>query len=162
MYTNMKRLRFLFFLTALLLPLSLCARAQEPQEQDVQEERELLAKAIYACTGQVSFCREWRLCIGELLLNRVASPEFPDTLEEVIYADETYCGKVEGYFAAITPDSRAYAAADRLLAGERVLNDPSVVWQNCHIYDGGVCKSYYDYRWGTIYFCRSPQQELYW
>ena len=84
MYTNMKRLRFLFFLTALLLPLSLCARAQEQQEQDVQEERELLAKAIYACTGQVSFCREWRLCIGELLLNRVASPEFPDTLEEVL------------------------------------------------------------------------------
>lgn len=157
----MKRLRFSFVLLGLLLPLTLGVRAKEAEEAEEKEQRELLAKAIYACTGQVSFCREWRMCIGELLLNRVASPEFPDTLKEVIYADERYCGKVEGYLAAITPDQRAYAAADRLLAGERVLKDKRVVWQDCHIYDGGVCKSYYDYRWGTIYFCYSAKPELY-
>ena len=153
----MKRLRiFVFFLLfSLLLPTA--AQAEEPEDG----ERELLAKAIYACTGIVSFCSEWRLCIGEMLLNRVASPEFPDTLEEVIYADERYCGKVEGYFAALTPDRRAYAAADALLAGERVLNDSRVVWQDEHIYDGGVCKSLYDYRWGTIRFCYSTEKELY-
>ena len=151
----MKRLRIFIFLLIFSLLLPTAAVAQEP------EERELLAKAIYACTGIVSFCSEWRLCIGEVLLNRVASPEFPDTLEEVIYADERYCGKVEGYFAAITPDYRAYAAADRLLAGERVLNDKRVVWQDEHIYDGGVCKSLYDYRWGTIRFCYTTKPELY-
>ena len=144
----MRRLRILIFLLILSLLLPTAAIAQEPED----EERELLAKAIYACTGIVSFCDEWRLCIGEVLLNRVASPEFPDSLEEVIYADERYCGKVEGYFAAITPDKRAYAAADRLLAGERVMNDPRVLWQDEHL-DGGVCKSLYDYRWGTIRFC---------
>ena len=150
----MRRLRILIFLLILSLLLPTAAIAQEPED----EERELLAKAIYACTGIVSFCDEWRLCIGEVLLNRVASPEFPDSLEEVIYADERYCGKVEGYFAAITPDYRAYAAADRLLAGERVLNDKRVVWQDEHIYDGGVCKSLYDYRWGTIRFCYSTKK----
>ena len=151
----MRRLRILIFLLIFSLLLPTAAMAQE------DEERELLAKAIYACTGIVSFCDEWRLCIGEVLLNRVASPEFPDTLEEVIYADERYCGKVEGYLAAITPDRRAYAAADRLLSGERVLNDPRVVYQDEHIYDGGVCKSLYDYRWGTIRFCYSTKMELY-
>ena len=153
----MKRLRIFIFLLIFSLLLPTAAVAQEPEER----ERELLAKAIYACTGIVSFCSEWRLCIGEVLLNRVASPEFPDTLEEVIYADERYCGKVEGYFAAITPDYRAYAAADRLLAGERVLNDKRVVWQDEHIYVGGVCKSLYDYRWGTIRFCYTTKPELY-
>ncbi len=153
----MRRLRILIFLLILSLLLPTAVLAQEPEEDD----RELLARAIYACTGIVSFCDEWRLCIGELLLNRVASPEFPDTLSEVIYADERYCGKVEGYFAAIQPDKRAYDAADRLLAGERVLKDQRVVWQDCHIYDGGVCKSLYDYRWGTIRFCYSAEPGLY-
>ncbi len=151
----MRRLRIFVFLAIFAFVLPGSVRAEE------NEERELLAKAIYACTGQVSFCEEWRLCIGEVLLNRVASPEFPDTLREVIEADSRYYGKAEGYFDAIDPDWRAYDAADRLLAGERVLNDARVVWQDEHIYDGGVCKSLYDYRWGTIRFCYSTKPELY-
>lgn len=121
----------------------------------------LLSRALFALTGNRSFEDEWRLCLGEVILNRVASPEFPDTLAEVIAADSAYCGVVPGYFEAIRPERSCAECAYRLLAGERVMDDPLVVWQNCHYYDGGVAKAMYDYRAGALYFCRSARKELY-
>lgn len=125
------------------------------------DELLLLSKAIFAVTGSRSYTEEWRLCIGEVILNRVASPEFPDTLREVIYADEHYCGKVEGYFEALRPDAVCAEIAWRLLSGERVMGDARVVYQDEHFYDGGVCKSLYDYRAGGIFFCYTTKPELY-
>lgn len=125
------------------------------------EDTLLLAKGIYACTGNRTFTDEWRLCVGEVILNRVASPEFPDTLEEVLGADERYSGSVPGYFAAIRPDLKAAGIALRLMEGERVMDEPRVVYQDCHYYDGGVYKSLYDYRVGGIYFCLTTRPELY-
>ena len=121
----------------------------------------LLSKALFAVTGSRTYTEEWRLCIGEVILNRVASPEFPDTLEEVIRADERYCGKVEGYFEALQPDAVCAEIAWRLLCGERVMDDARVVYQDEHFYDGGVCKSLYDYRAGGIFFCYTTNPKLY-
>lgn len=125
------------------------------------EELYLLSKAIYAVTGTRTFSEEWRLCVGEVILNRLASPEFPDTLAGVIGQDPLYSGRVPRYFAALRPDKVCADIAFRLLSGERVMDDASVVYQDSHIYDGGVCKSLYDYRVGSIFFCYSTQPELY-
>lgn len=120
-----------------------------------------LAKAIYACTGNRTFTDEWRLCVGEVALNRVESPEFPDTLEEVLRSDSRYSGKVPGYFDALRPDRKAAEIAVRLMRGERAMGEKKVVWQDCHYYDGGVYKSLYDYRVGGIFFCLTTHPELY-
>lgn len=125
------------------------------------EDLWLLSRALYAVTGNRTFAEEWRLCVGEVILNRVASPEFPDTLAEVIYADERYCGKVEGYFEALRPDALCAEIAWRLLEGERCMDDRRVVYQDEHFYDGGVCKALYDYRAGDIFFCYTTHPELY-
>ena len=121
----------------------------------------LLSKAIYACTGNRTFTDEWRLCVGEVVLNRVESPEFPDTLEEVLRSDERYSGLVPGYLDAVRPDKKAAEIAVRLMKGERVMEEKKVVWQDCHYYDGGVYKSLYDYRVGGIFFCLTTHPELY-
>lgn len=136
------------------------ALAERGTETDWRETL-MLAKAIYACTGNRSFSDEWRLCIGEVILNRVASPEFPDTVEAVVRGDSRYCGKVEGYLDAVRPDRAAASAALRLMEGERVMGERTVVWQDCHYYDGGVYKSLYDYRVGNIFFCLTTHPELY-
>ena len=125
------------------------------------DELFLLSRALFSLTGYRTFEDEWRLCMGEVILNRVASPEFPDTLAEVIAADPAYCGVVPGYFDALLPDRSCAECAYRLLSGERVIDDPLVVWQNCHYYDGGVVKSLYDYRVGAMHFCRSAHPGLY-
>ena len=136
-------------------------RAAQEEGGIAFDELCLLSKALFAVTGSRTYTEEWRLCIGEVILNRVASPEFPDTLEEVICADERYCGKVEGYFEALQPDAVCAEIAWRLLSGERVMGDARVVYQDEHFYDGGVCKSLYDYRAGGIFFCYTTKPELY-
>ena len=135
--------------------------AAETEGGPAFEELYLLSKAIFAVTGSRTYTEEWRLCIGEVILNRVASPEFPDTLREVIYADERYCGKAEGYFEALRPDSVCADIAWRLLCGERIMDDVRVVYQDEHFYDGGVCKSLYDYRAGGMFFCYTTNPQLY-
>ena len=45
----------------------------------------LLAQVIHTEAGSAWLPDEWRLAVGEVVLNRVASPEFPDTLEEVVF-----------------------------------------------------------------------------
>lgn len=136
-------------------------RAAEEAGTPAFDDLYLLSKAIFAVTGSRTYTEEWRLCVGEVILNRVASPEFPDTLQEVIYADERYCGKVEGYFEALRPDAVCADIAWRLLEGERIMDDERVVYQDEHFYDGGVCKSLYDYRAGGIFFCYTTKPELY-
>ncbi len=121
----------------------------------------LLAKGIYAVTGSRSFTEDWRLCVGEVIINRVYSPEFPDTYEEVLGQDPLYSGRIPAYFPSLRPDRTCVRIAFRLLQGERLMDDERVVYQDSHYYDGGVCKSLYDYRVGGVYFCYSTHPELY-
>ena len=56
------------------------------------EDLFLLAKIITSEAGSERLSDEWRMCVGEVVLNRVASPEFPDTVEEVILQEGQYAG----------------------------------------------------------------------
>ena len=62
------------------------------------------------------------MCIGEVVLNRVASREFPDSISEVIYQDGAFEGVHDEAFQCHTVPTEANAAlALRLLQGERML-----------------------------------------
>ena len=52
------------------------------------DELLLLARLIQTEAGDSRLPEAWRLCVGEVALNRVASPEFPDTLPEVLAQEE--------------------------------------------------------------------------
>ena len=120
----------------------------------------LLSKIIYAEAGCEWLSDEWKMCVGEVVLNRVASPEFPDTLKEVLEQTGQYYGKNSSYFNKLLPNTRCVQAAVRLLNGERLM-EPSVVFQANFKQGSGVAVSYSDTLLGNTYFCYSSHMDLY-
>lgn len=120
----------------------------------------LVSKIMTAEAGSYWLSDEWKMAVGEVLLNRVASPEFPNTVEECIYQSGQYYPKSSSYFKKLLPWERETRLAWRLLEGERHL-EPSVVFQANFTQGGGTCKSFYDKYLGWSYFCYSTRPELY-
>ena len=125
------------------------------------QELLLLAKIIQAEAGSEWLPDEWKMAVGEVVLNRVASPEFPDTLEEVVYQPGQYYGKNSSFFNRLLPSRRCAEAAARLLEGERVLSEPSVVFQANFVLGSGVFLELEDSQLGSTYLCYSSHRELY-
>lgn len=127
-----------------------------------EEQLEILAIIIYQEAGGDACSNDTRLKVGNVFLNRVASPYFPDTFEEVATAKRQY-GNLH-WTGIKWPDraknagerhavQRAYDLAKRLLEGERVLPE-NVIWQaEFEQGDGTYC--YQD----GIYFCYSEVNE---
>lgn len=121
------------------------------------DDLEMLACTIYVEAGGDACSDETRMMVGNVVLNRVAHPDFPGTIEEVLlqpwqYNTFSWTGIV--WPARATSDvelhavERAYECARRLLEGERVF-DESVIWQS-NVFQGTEIVSYQD----GIYFCR--------
>lgn len=89
------------------------------------------------------------------------SPEFPDTIKEVIHAEGQYANANTDYFKNLTPFEPCVEAAARLLSGERVLNEPSVVFQSGGVQGSGVYLELYSSYYGYTYLCYSSYPELY-
>lgn len=120
----------------------------------------LLARVIYVEAGSDKLSREWRENVGAVVMNRVDSPEFPDTLRGVIYQDGQY-SHVDTYeFRYGTcPGTECAETALRLLLGERPL-PPDVVFQ-ANFRQGGGVYAVYVCEYGTTYLCISQNSELY-
>ncbi len=101
------------------------------------------------------------MAVGEVLLNRAASVEFPDTMEECVYQPGQYAGVMGRRFQLMTPFRDCVEAAVRLLKGERVLNEPSAVFQSGCVQGSGVCRVLYDRTMGITYICYSSYPNLY-
>lgn len=125
------------------------------------EDLYLLSKIMYAEAGSVWLSDEWKMCVGEVVLNRVASPEFENTIKDVLEQPGQYYGKNSSYFNRLRPSERCVRLAIRLLEGERVLNDPSVVFQANFRQGGGVHTKFVDSQLGATYFCFSIRPHLY-
>lgn len=120
-----------------------------------------LAKVITSECGSSWLSMEWKMAVGEVVLNRVASPEFPNTVYEVIHAHGQYANANTDYFDNLMPFEDCVEAAARLLSGERVMNEPSVVFQSNSKQGSGVCLALYDSYFGYTYLCYSSRPELY-
>ena len=121
----------------------------------------LLSRLIYAEAGSNWLSEDWKMAVGEVVLNRVASPEFPDTIREVIVQPGQYHGPAEEYLNHLTPNRASICAALKLLNGERVLNDPAVVFQSNAILGSGVFLELQDQWLGSTYLCYPSHMELY-
>ena len=119
----------------------------------------LLAKLICAEAGSDWLSDDFRLCVGEVVLNRVDSPEFPDNISDVVYQKGQYASAGTAAFASLVPSQACVDVALRLMQGERKMA-PRVVFQSDHE-QGEIFSMYTDRRLGTTFFCVSPNQELY-
>lgn len=118
---------------------------------------ELLARAIYAEAGGDECSDETRIMVGNVILNRMKDPRYPDTMEAVLTQPRQYNifdkTGVVWKDRASDPDEqdaveRAYRCAERVLLGEKLLPD-DVVFQSENI-QGTEIVAYQD----GIYFCR--------
>ena len=91
----------------------------------------LLSRLIWAEAGGRGFSDEQRMCVGEVALNRVLSPDYPDTLEAVIYQGSLSSETGTLAFNAAQPSRACVQAAMRLLLGERLMA-PEVVLRSDH------------------------------
>ena len=123
------------------------------------DELLLLARLIQTEAGDSRLPEAWRLCVGEVALNRVASPEFPDTIQGVVYQKGQYSVVNTARFASLAPRFECVDAALRLLQGERHMV-PGVVYQADYL-QGELFSVYFDRRLGNTYFCLSENLDLY-
>ena len=82
-------------------------------------------------------------------------------MREVIEQPGQYYGPSSTFFRNLRPSEEAARLAQRLLEGERVLNEPSVVFQANFPLGGGVFLHLIDSQLGSTYLCYSAHPELY-
>lgn len=118
---------------------------------------ELLARAIYAEAGGDDCSDETRIMVGNVIINRMNSDWYPDTMEAVLTQKRQYntfywTGVIWKERASNPEEKeaveRAYKCAERVLLGERLLPE-DVVFQSEDI-QGTEIVAYQD----GIYFCR--------
>lgn len=106
--------------------------AEVPDEPFVPEAdwavQEQLAVGIYREGGGDSVCDDCRVRIADVMLNRVADPRFPDTLEEVLTQKGQY-GTM--YWDGITFPKRA-AEPEEFHAVERAYETAEAVMSGTH------------------------------
>jgi hypothetical protein len=113
------------------------------------EDIDLLAHLIYAEAGSSWIKDETLYYVGSVVLNRVNSDQFPNTLYDVIYQTEPciqYACIVDGNIEK-EPTPRCYEVAEDLLKNGSVL--PENVLYQASFKQGSGVYSYQD----TLYFC---------
>lgn len=117
-----------------------------------QEELDLLARIIYAEVGS-TWIPDWvQRMVGSVVLNRVKSSRYPNTIRDVIYQPGQYSPTWNGSISK-SPDARTIANARYLLEHGSICPD-NVIGQNSIITGSGVYQSYHDSILGTtVYFC---------
>ena len=138
---------------------SLAESGEEGKVMDF-DQLYLLSRLIHFKYGHYRYSNELRMCAGEVMLNRMASPEYPDTLEEVIFQKGIEEEVDEEAFAlCVSPSKDCVKAASRLLQGERML-EPEVVLEK-HYPAAGVYAMFCNDLLGNTYFYKSEHPELY-
>lgn len=117
-----------------------------------QEDLDLLAHIIYAEAGS-SWIPDWvQRLVGSVVLNRVESNRFPNTIREVIYQPGQYAPTWDGSIYK-TPDTRTINNARFLLENGSTC-PKNVTGQSSLVSGSGIYTTYYDSILDTtVYFC---------
>ena len=117
-----------------------------------QEDLDLLSRIIYAEVG-CTWIPDWvQQMVGSVVLNRVSSSYYPNTIREVVYQKGQYSPTWNGSINN-TPDARTVANAKYVLENGSIC-PANVTGQNSIITGSGVYRSYYDSVLDTtVYFC---------
>ena len=129
----------------------LAAIEADKRPKYTQDELTLLAAIIHSEAG-CTWIPDWvQLYVGSVVLNRVESPRFPNTIKAVLDQPGQY-RPTSGLYA-LKPDARTIENARYLLEIGSVLPG-NVVFQSLGRLGSGVYETYYDkYLGSTTYFC---------
>lgn len=102
------------------------------------EDLELLARIIQVESGERSL--EVKLAIANVILNRVKSSQFPDTLSEVIYQSGQFPPTRKSSFRTLKINKNSYIAAKKALEGINNIDD--CLFFNCKPFSGKASDFY--------------------
>ena len=120
----------------------------------------LLSKIVDTEAGSSWLTEEHRLLVASVVINRVNSPEFPNTIYEVVYQEGQYAPVRKEWFDDIVPSRDSVMAAYRILT-EGSIAPPDVVYQAKFQQGSGTYNSIRDSKLGTTYFCYSSKRYIY-
>ena len=92
------------------------------------EEREIIARVVHLEANNQPF--EGQQAVAEVILNRRAADNFPNTVEAVIYQENPIQFTVTPSIPYCTPTAENYAAVDAAMHGEPVFESMDVVYYN--------------------------------
>ena len=130
---------------------------EETQPPYTAEELELLALVIYQEAGADTCSDDTRLKVGTVVMNRVASDAYPDTIRDVVlqpaqYGRLSWTGPVWPERAELPQEThavaRAYDTAEQILLGHRAL--PADTVYQAEFVQGSAVVAHQD----EIYFCK--------
>lgn len=101
------------------------AAAQAEAEAAQQAEKELLASLIFCEAGNQPY--EGQVAVGAVVMNRINSSSYPDTMEEVIYQSGQFSPAMSGWLDCVRANQgyteAAMQAAEDALAGSNPIGD---------------------------------------
>ena len=99
--------------------------AQAEAEAAQQAEKELLASLIFCEAGNQPY--EGQVAVGAVVMNRIKSSSYPDTMEEVIYQSGQFSPAMSGWLDRVRANQgyteAAMQAAEDALAGSNPIGD---------------------------------------
>ena len=104
---------------------SAAAAAQAEAAAAQQAEKELLASLIFCEAGNQPY--EGQVAVGAVVMNRINSSSYPDTMEEVIYQSGQFSPAMSGWLDRVRANQgyteAAMQAAEDALAGSNPIGD---------------------------------------
>lgn len=70
-----------------------------------------------------------------VVLNRVWSDEFPDTIRDVIYQDNQFSPVASGRFDAVEPDADCWAAVESVMTAQYDYSEGALYFESCETAD---------------------------
>lgn len=120
----------------------------------------LLAKIVEVEAGSTWIAIEHKKLVASVVINRVNSPEFPNTVYDVVYQENQYADVGTEWFNSLVPsESSVRVALDVLLNGS--IAPETVVFQAEFEQGSKIYKTFSPKRLGITYFCHSSYPELY-
>lgn len=123
------------------------ANARYPDLELTLEEKRLLARVIWVeARGE---CDEGQQAVAEVVLNRLASEDFPDTLRDVIYAEGQF--RSVAFLDEAEPYQAQYDAIEKAMYGPYILPEDVVHFATYKTTDncwGQIGGHYFCYDWG--------------
>lgn len=113
-------------------------------------DRRLLAAIIYCEAGNQSM--QGKIAVGNVVLNRVKSSKFPNTISKVIYQKGQFTPAGSGWLKKVLTKDRipesCYEAADRALSGERPVGN-AVFFMRSYLHSSGIIIGAHCF-WGSM------------
>lgn len=117
-----------------------------------EDPEEMLYRLSHVICGEVEGCdRQMKEYVGSVVINRVNSDSFPDTLGDVIFQQGQYSCVWDGNYDKVPGEETMEVARDLLENGSKLPDD--VVFQAEFIQGSGVYTSLLAPNGVTEYFC---------